>query len=110
YSVELENMELQKQRVQIEQQLLEAKAKIKEGEKIDRVWMSKANQAYRIKAMQIQENLIKIRKINDMIKQRYILNDRIRERVFIDVVRERINKDTYLDFWTEVDKRTNEEN
>ena len=62
--------EVKIQRYTIEQQLLIAKSKLKKGEKVDTEWMAKANYAYRMKGVELQQFMLQLSNLKTLEKER----------------------------------------
>ena len=61
-----ENQKLSLSRVEMEEQILIAKSKLKERKYVDTECLAKANYAFRIKGVQMQNNIIEISKLNSI--------------------------------------------
>lgn len=76
------------------------------GHQSDKHWIHRAKWALRKKQQNHQRLLMRLGKMNREIKQEQNeAKERIRERVFIDVVRRMSTKEEYLALWDEVDRR-----
>lgn len=71
----------------------------------DVVWLANANAAIRRANVLRQDLQMKLGELNRADKAaKQAETQRIRERAFIDVVRDRVDRDTFMSFWTEVDR------
>lgn len=83
---EKEQIELQKNI--IERQLLEAKSRLREGQKVDTSWMARANLAFRIKKMQIVFLQSEMTNLKTIEKKRNIELSVGIDRIFTDMLKD----------------------
>ena len=100
--MEKELKELQEVTSVIKYQLDMAEIRKQEGIAILPQWKAKANTALRIKNRRIQELTVLIAKMKKDNNKKFQLT---RERIFIDIIKERLNQSELKEIWLEVDKR-----
>ena len=101
-----ENQKLSLSRVEMEEQILIAKSKLKERKYVDTEWLAKANYAFRIKGVQMQNNIIEISKLNSIMnraeKNKNIEKANSEDRAKLNCMKmeftERFGKDAFIEF------------
>ena len=106
--------ELEVQKCLIEKDLLIAKSKIKNKQKVDMEWMARANFAFRMKKMQLKHSANELTNLKTYEKQRNIERmeneDRQVRAAFYQIVKDKVGKNLAKKMFDEALAKVNQNN
>ena len=106
HDLESDNWKIQAVRMEIERQLIESRNSKAKGVRVDQYWLARCKHALRAKAVQIQDNILEIRRLNEILKRNnQVLRDEqaIKEgRLFNAKIRSLLGSEEYLRIWEEI--------